>query len=360
MLQVNVKSIWILAVVAGVCLGPHVAAAADKPLVVLLATGGTIAGAGSSSTDLTNYKTTYTAEQLVEVVPEISNIADVRIEQVFNTGSPSFTMKHWLTLAQRANAVLAEPGVSGVVITHGTSTMEETAYFLNLTVKSEKPVVIVGSMRPATALSADGPLNLYNAFRVAAAPEARDKGVMIVLNDQIDAARDVTKANSYRVETFRSHELGMLGDITEDKVSFYRASTKRHTLHSEFDVGGLTDLPMVDVLYSYVQPNPATVRGLVSSGTTGIVFAGTGAGGISNAEREALKLVMDDPRIKTKPVVVRASRVGSGRVIPTNQDNELDTVAGDTFSPQKARILLMLALTKTRDIKEIRRIFAEY
>lgn len=345
---------------AALLLLPNVAAAQGKPTIALLATGGTIAGAGSSPTDLTNYKTTYTAEQLVKVVPEIANVAELKIEQVFNTGSPSLTVENWMTLARRTSAVLADPAIAGVVITHGTSTMEETAYFLNLTVKSHKPIVVVGSMRPATALSADGPLNLYNAVRVAASPEAKGKGVLIVLNDQINAAREVTKSNSYRVETFKAPEIGMMGDVLEDRVTFYRSTTKRHTAQSEFDLGELKTLPKVDILYSYVQPNPAAIPALVNAGVTGLIFAGTGAGGISDPERDALNKIKSDAKVKVKPVVVRSARVGSGRVIPTNSDKENGTVAGDSFQPQKARILLMLALTKTRDIAEIQRMFMEY
>lgn len=358
--MIQVRSVALLILVATIFVAaPRLARAADgKPLVVMLATGGTIAGAGSSPTDLSNYKTTYTGEQLVKAVPEIANVAEVRVEQIFNTGSPSLTVEHWLTLARRVNEVLADPATTGVVVTHGTNTLEETAYFLNLTVKSEKPVVMVGSMRPATALSADGPLNLYNAVRVAGSAEAKGKGVVVVLNDEISNARDVTKTNTYRVDTFRSPELGFLGYVDEDKVSFYRSPTKRHTLQSEFDVRDVKDLPQVDILYSYVQPNPATVRALISNGTVGIVFAGTGAGGMASGQTEAVKAVLGDPKVRQKPFIVRASRVGSGRVIPRPSDG--DMITADTLSAQKARILLMLALGKTRDIKEIQRMFAEY
>lgn len=338
---------------------PSTADAADaKPMVVLLATGGTIAGAGSSPTDLSNYKNAYTGQQLVDAVPQIKDVADVRVEQIMNIGSPALRVEHWLTLANRANEVLADPAVTGIVVTHGTNTLEETAYFLNLTVKSDKPIVVVGSMRPQTALSADGPLNLYNAFRVAGAEAAKGKGVLVVLNDEINNARDVTKTNTYRVDTFRAGELGILGYVDEDRISFYRTTTKRHTSQSEFDVTGMKTLPQVDVLYSYVDPSPVTIRALVNTGTTGIVFAGTGAGGTATAQGNEIKAVMADAKLKEKPVVVRATRVGNGRVIP--RPSNADSVAADTLNAQKARILLMLALTKTRDVKEIQRMFDEY
>ncbi len=201
------------------------------PTVWILATGGTIAGAGSSATDLSNYKAgSILGEQLVQAVPQIAQLAHVRVEQIANVNSSDITIAHWLTLAKRINQIIAEdPAVAGFVVTHGTNTLEETAYFLNLTVKTDRPVVLVGSMRPATAISADGPLNLLNAVRTAIAPDARGKGVLIVLNDEINAARDATKTNTLRVETFKAPELGILGYIDEDRVSFYRSTTRRHT-----------------------------------------------------------------------------------------------------------------------------------
>lgn len=184
-------------------------------------------------------------------MPQIAQIADVRVEQIVNVNSSDISIENWLTLSKRIQEIIAEtPAVAGFVITSGTNTLEETAYFLNLTVRSDKPVVVVGSMRPATAISADGPLNLLNAIRTAISPDARGKGTLIVLNDEINAARDTTKTNTLRVETFKSTELGILGYIDEDKVSFYRASTKRHTMNSEFDVAALTSLPKVSILSS--------------------------------------------------------------------------------------------------------------
>lgn len=335
------------------------AAAAELPLVVVLSTGGTIAGRGGSTTSLSEYKAgEILGSQLVEAVPEIKQYASVRVEQIVNIGSTNLTTAVWLKLAHRINEIFAaEPNVAGVVITHGTNTMEETAYFLNLTVKHDRPVVLVGAQRPATAISADGPLNLLNAVRTAAASEARGKGVLIVLNDEINGARDVTKSNTYRAEAFRSGELGFLGYVDADKVSFYRASTKRHTARSEFDVSGLSSLPRVEILYSYLEAGTAPIKALGDAGVGGIVFAGTGAGGLSDSERAAIKaLAGAEPR----PVVVRSNRTGNGRVIARKDYDAEGMVPGDNLNPQKCRILLMLALTKTRDLNEIRRIFGEY
>jgi L-asparaginase len=334
----------------------------DLPLVWVLATGGTIAGQGESPTSTSVYKPgEILGEDLVKAVPEIRQYANVKIEQVSNINSGDITFEHWLTLTKRIDAILRDdPAVAGIVVTHGTNTLEETAYFLNLTVRHDRPVVVVGAQRPATAISADGPLNLLNAIRTAATPEARGKGVLVVMNDEINSARDATKTNTYRVETFRSPELGFLGYVDADKVSFYRASTRRHTSRTEFDVSQLRDLPKVDIVYTYAQPTTDVIQALVASGVKGLVFAGTGAGALTTSQRAALKAIPEASR----PVLVRSSRVGNGRVIaltaPREEYAALGVIPGDNLNPQKARILLMLALTKTTDQKEIERIFAEY
>ena len=251
------------------CLGlslatPHAQAPAGRPLVWVLSTGGTISGKGASSTSLAEYKSgALLGEELVAAVPEIKDVADVRVEQIANVSSTDITVAHWLTLANRINQIFeTDPRVSGVVVTHGTNTLEETAYFLNLTVKHDKPVVLVGSMRPASAISADGPLNLLNGIRTAVSKDAVGKGALVVLNEEVNGARDVTKTNTYRVETFRAPELGLLGYVDADKVAFYRASLKRHTARSEFDVRGRTSLPPVEILYSYVQPTTVLASAL--------------------------------------------------------------------------------------------------
>jgi L-asparaginase len=331
------------------------------PLVWVLSTGGTIAGKGPSSTSLTEYKAgSLLGQDLVNAVPDVHQYARVKVEQIANVGSPDITIEHWMMLAKRINRIFAEDHeVAGVVVTHGTNTLEETAYFLNLTVKSDRPVVVVGSMRPATAISADGPLNLLNAIRAAASSESRGKGVLIVMNDEINAARDATKTNTYRVETFRAPDLGYLGYVDADKVIFYRSSTKRHTVNSEFDISARTVLPMVEIVYSYVQPSPVIIQALAASGVNGIVFAGTGAGLLSSFEKAALAQMLSVPVAK-RPVLVRSNRTGNGRVVARSEYDRMGMIPADTLNPQKARILLMLALTKTNDVAEINRIFAEY
>jgi L-asparaginase len=333
----------------------------ELPLVWVLSTGGTIAGKGSSATDLSNYKSgSLLGEEIVNAVPHIKELANVRVEQIVNVSSSDITLQNWLTLANRINTILADdPKVAGIVVTHGTNTLEETAYFLNLTVKHERPVVLVGSMRPATAISADGPLNLLNAIRTAVAPEARGKGVLTVMNDEINAARDVTKTNTYRVDTFRAPELGVLGYVNEDRVSFYRSPTKRHTSKSEFDVSAVNALPKVEIVYSYVEPDTAILQALVSSGTRGIVLAGAGAGVLSSSTTSALKVMQSMPA-QSRPVLVRSSRVGNGRVTAREDYDAIGMIPADTLNPQKARILLMLALTKTNNPAEIKRMFAQY
>jgi L-asparaginase len=359
------RSRWMICAVVMLFMGvavpavAQVSASAELPLVVVLSTGGTIAGRGGSTTSLSEYKAgSILGSELVNAVPEIKNYAQVRVEQIANIGSTNMNTAIWLKLAARINAIFSEePKVAGVVITHGTNTLEETAYFLNLTVKHDKPVVLVGSQRPATSISADGPLNLLNAIRVAGAPVSNGKGVLVVMNDEINGARDVTKSNTYRVEAFRSGEMGFLGYVDADEVTFYRASTKRHTSRSEFDVGKLTSLPKVEILYSYAEPGVDAIKAVGASGASGIVFAGTGAGGLSTPERAAIKALGP---FDTRPVIVRSNRTGNGRVIPRNEYDIEGMVPGDNLNPQKARVLLMLALTRTRDLAEIRRIFRDY
>ncbi|HYK12552.1 MAG TPA: asparaginase [Burkholderiales bacterium] len=348
-----------LSIVAPAPAQAQATAPAELPLVVVLSTGGTIAGRGGSTTSLTEYKSgSILGSELVDAVPEIKSYARVRVEQIANIGSTNMNPGVWLKLAARINAIFSEdPQVAGIVITHGTNTLEETAYFLNLTVKHDKPVVLVGSQRPATAISADGPLNLLNAIRVAGAAVARGKGVLVVMNEEINGARDVTKSNTYRVEAFRSGELGYLGYVDSDEVTFYRASTKRHTARSEFDVTTLSSLPKVEILYAYAEPGVDMVKALGAGGARGIVVAGTGAGGMSDPERAAIKALGP---LETRPVVVRSNRTGNGRVIPRKEYDAELMVPADNLNPQKARILLMLALTRTRDLAEIRRMFREY
>ena len=332
------------------------AAAAGLPNVVILATGGTIAGRGGSATQMTGYNPGEIGVQiLIDAVPEIKQYANVSGEQVANIGSFAMTNEVWLKLANRVNELLASSMVDGIVITHGTDTLEETAYFLNLVVKSDKPVVLVGSMRPATAISADGPVNLLNAVRLAGSPKARGKGVLVGMNDQINGARDVTKTNTTHVETFKSWELGYLGYIQNGEPYFYRESTRKHTYMTEFDISGLKELPFVDIIYNHVNGDKVLVNALVAADVKGIVSAGMGHGSIFPATRDALA-----EAVKKGIPVVKSSRVGNGIVTRVSDDDKYGFIAGDTLNPQKARILLMLALTKTNDAAAIQRMFDEY
>jgi L-asparaginase len=327
--------------------------------VMILATGGTIAGTGATSTTTVGYTAaTVGVERLIQAVPELKQVANVKGEQVFQIASENMNNDYWLKLAKRVNTLLKQDDVDGIVITHGTDTIEETAYFLNLTVKSKKPVVIVGAMRPSTAMSADGPINLYNATILAASEEAVGKGVLVVLNDQINGAREVTKTNTANADTFRSWELGFLGYMQDNKPHFYRTSTRKHTADTEFDVSNLDTLPAVDIVYGYANMNRIPIDAFVAAGDKGIVHAGVGDGSLA---RPAVEPALIDAR-KKGVVVVRASRVGNGIVARNGEakDDELDFVVSDTLSPQKARILLMLALTKTNDTKAIQQMFYTY
>jgi L-asparaginase/glutamin-(asparagin-)ase len=328
------------------------------PNVMILATGGTIAGTGSSSTTTVGYTAaTVGVQQLINAVPELTKVANVTGEQVFQIASESMTNEHWLTLGKRVNTLLAQPNVDGIVITHGTDTLEETAYFLNLVVKSRKPVVLVGAMRPSTALSADGPINLYNAVILAGSPEAVGKGVLVSLNDQIQSARDVTKTNTSTPDSFRTPELGLLGYMQGNKPYFYRTSARRHTVETEFDISNIQTLPQVDIVYGYANMNSVALDAFVAAGAKGIIHAGTGDGSVAAKVKPALVAAR-----KKGTLIVRASRVGNGILARNGEanDDELDFVVSDTLNAQKARILLMLALTKTNNSKEIQRMFYMY
>jgi len=341
-------------------LGPTATALdATRPRVVVVGTGGTIESVAASSTEFNDYTLGKAGIQaLIDSVPGIRARVDVRAEQLFQVGSSALTSAHWLKLATRVNAELARADVDGLVITHGTDTLEETAYFLNLVVKSRKPVVLVGSMRPSTAISADGPVNLYNAVLLAASASAAGRGVLVVLNDQISGARDVTKTNTSGTDTFRNWELGFLGYMRDGEPHFYRASTRRHTVDSEFDVAGLETLPQVDIVYGYVNMNGIAVDAFVAAGARAIVYAGPGQGTVANTPIEPALVAARAKGV----IVIRASRVGNGIVSrsDSNRDDKNGFVVADNLSAQKARILAMLALTRTGDVARIQRMFDEY
>src|SRR6266480_760796 len=294
-----------------------------------------------------------TGKELIERIPEVQKFARVTVES--DEFIPYDQPQELKALSLRMSARLSEPDIAGIVFTHGTNTIEETAYFMNLTVRSEKPVVIVGAQRPFSTLSSDAPLNLLNAIRVAADPAARGKGTLVVLNDEINAARDVSKTNTYRVETFQARELGILGYADPDKVVFYRAPTRRHTIQSQFDLTQIGDLPRVSILYGHAGDDGELAKAAVAAGAKGLVIAGTGAGHTQNA-RKVLKELYDT----TGVVVVRSARVGAGRVVRDDNWQEPGFVAADNLSPQKARILLQLALIRTAKPDEIQRMFDEY
>ncbi|EOS7189907.1 type II asparaginase [Klebsiella pneumoniae] len=321
------------------------------PHIVILATGGTIAGSAASNTQTTGYKAGAIGVQtLINAVPEMSKIAHVEGEQVANIGSENMTSDIILQLSKRVNALLARDDVDGVVITHGTDTLDETPYFLNLTVKSNKPVVFTAAMRPATAISADGPMNLLEAVTVAADPDARGRGVMVVLNDRIGAARFVTKTNATSLDTFRAPEEGYLGVVVGGKPQFETRVDKIHTLRSVFDVRQLKVLPKVVIIYGYQDDPEYMYDAAIAHHADGIIYAGTGAGSVRSAA--GIKKAQ-----QAGIVVVRASRTGSGVVPP---DDSQPGLVADSLNPAKARILLMTALTQTKDPQLIQQYFHTY
>jgi L-asparaginase len=294
-----------------------------------------------------------TARELIERIPEVQQFARVSVESdEFLNCDTSEQLK---ALGTIVDGRLKDPDIAGVVITHGTNTIEETAYFLNLTMKHDKPVIIAGAQRPFSTLSSDAPVNLLNAIRVAADPASRGKGTLVVTNDEINAARDVTKSNTYRVQTFQSRELGILGYADPDRIVFYRAPLRKHTTQSQFELGKITAFPKVNILYSHSGDDGDLAKAAVTSGAKGLVIAGTGAGHTQNA-RKTLKALFDE----TGVVVVRSNRTGSGRVIRDDNWQEPGFVAADNLSPQKARILLQLGLTMTAKPDDIQRMFDEY
>lgn len=348
----------IAALIAGPAMAAEPVAAKKLPTVKILATGGTIAGTAASNIQTVGYTSAVLAvDKLLAGVPELKTIANVSGEQIAQVGSENMTSEIWLKLAKRVNALLASPEVDGVVVTHGTDTLEETAYFLNLVTKSDKPVVLCGAMRPATAMSADGPMNIYNSVLIAGSREARGRGVLVAMNDVINGARDTTKTNTSTMDTFRAPELGFLGYIQDGKPYFYKASTRKHTTGSVFDVTKLDVLPRVDIVYGYANNSRAMIDAAVAAGAKGIVHAGVGNGSVFQELQPAMK----DARQKGV-VVVRSSRVGNGLVARNGEvnDDELDTIVADNLNPQKARVLLMLALTKTSDPKAIQDYYHEY
>ncbi|AHY39305.1 L-asparaginase [Campylobacter jejuni] len=327
-----------------------------KSRIAILGTGGTIAGFIDSTIATTGYAAgAIDIDVLIKAVPQIRDLADISWEQIANIDSSNMCDEIWLRLAKKIAKLFAE-GIDGVVITHGTDTMEETAYFLNLTIKSDKPVVLVGAMRPSTAISADGSKNLYNAVALVANKEAKNKGVMVAINDKILSARGVVKTHSLNVDAFSSPDFGDLGYIVDGKVFFYNNVTKAHTKNAPFDVSKLTSLPKVDILYSYSNDGSGVAaKALFEHGTKGIVVAGSGAGSIHKNQKDVLKELL-----KKGLKVVVSSRVVAGCVAVSDSDEKLGFISAEDLNPQKARVLLMLALTKTSDPKKIQEYFLKY
>jgi L-asparaginase len=329
----------------------------SKPNIVILATGGTIAGAGATGTQSGYTSGAVGIDAMVNAVPGIQKLANIKGEQISNVGSQDISFDIMMKLARRINELEPKSDVDGIVITHGTDTMEETAYFLNLTVKGNKPVVLVGSMRPSTAVSADGPLNLYNAVGVAADPQAKGRGVLVVMNDQIHAAHSLTKTSTTAIQTFMSPLRGLVGVTAYGKNDWYSTPPWKHTSQSEFNVASVTKLPRVDIVFADADMSPDLIDASVNAGAKGIVIAGVGNGNMNKVSVEAAARA-----VKRGVVVVRASRVATG-VVDRNvevNDDELGFIASDELNPQKARILLSLALLSDRQPAQLQELFRTY
>lgn len=331
----------------------------SKPKVAFIGTGGTIASLGRGPLDLLDYGAAGNvmhADEILARWPETALVADVIAVPYRNIVSPAMAFADWKALAGLCRRLEQEhPDLAGIVIGHGTATLEETAYFLNLTVKVAIPVVIVGAQRPSSALSSDAGLNLVNAIRVAASPHARDKGVLVVMNDEIHASREVTKTSTMRLQTFRTPDFGVLGQADGDAVTFYRRPVRRHAPDTEFDISDLEALPRVDICYAYVGGDGVAVRAFAAAGARGIVAAGFAPGFCPPGEVEALT-----EAVHQGIVVVQSTRAGSGRTFRGTKLRQAGFLIADNLNPQKARILLSLALTVTSDPATITRIFETY
>lgn len=329
-----------------------------KPNVVILATGGTIAGAAATGTQAGYKSGAVNIDAMIAAVPGIGDLATIKGEQVSNVGSQDMSFEILLKVAKRINELAKASDVDGIVITHGTDTLEESAFFLNLVVKTDKPVVMVGSMRPSTAVSADGPLNLYNAVGVAADPNAKGRGVLVVMNDWIHAAHSLTKTSTTAIQTFMSPVRGLVGVATYGKNDFYTRPSWKHTTQTEFDITGVNAMPRVDVIFASADMSSDLIDAAVANGAKGLVIAGVGNGNMNKASVTAAANA-----VKKGVVVVRSSRVATGAVgrnVELN-DDELGFIASDELNPQKARILLALALLKAqRSPAELQTLFRTY
>ncbi len=331
----------------------------NKPKVAFIGTGGTISSLGVHPLELQDYgvhENRMHAGQIVDRFPTVREIAEVIPVDFRNVPSTDIYFAEWQELAMLCAKLAAEhPDLAGIVIGHGTATLEETAYFLNLVLKVPFPVVMIGSQRPASGLSTDAAINLLNGVRVAAAPESRGRGVLLMLNDEIQAAREVTKTSNWRMQTFRTPDFGALGHADADRIAYYRRSERKHMPDTEFDLRGLTALPRVDIVYAYPGSDGTAVRAFVAAGAKGIVSAGFAPGSPPPADLTALT-----EAVKQGVTVVQSSRAGSGRIFRSKRLTDAGILAGDNLNPQKARLLLALALTKTSEPDEIARMFSIY
>ncbi|MCW2892698.1 MAG: L-asparaginase [Actinomycetia bacterium] len=330
----------------------------ELPKVVVVGTGGTIHSVGKNSLDIVHYgenKTMYDVTELLATVTETALVTQLVPVPYKAVGSPSIGPETWVELVDVITSAVEENQPAGVVVTHGTASLEETAYFLNLTLHVDVPVVVVGSQRPISGISTDGAINLVNALRVAADPSARGMGVMVLLNDEIHSAREVAKTSTLRMQTFRTRDFGVLGHADADKISFYRQPVRKRAPWTEFTVKTGDKLPRVDISYSYAGDDGAAIDAFTAAGAKGIISAGFAPGGTTDGEREAFNRAAD-----AGLQVVISTRVGSGRVVEAEGHRPRGSIPADNLTPQKARILLMLALSSTSDPAEIRRIFATY
>jgi L-asparaginase len=330
-----------------------------KPKIAFIGTGGTIASLGAGPLDILDYGASdnrMQADAIAAMFPQWADAADLIPVNFDNTPSHNIYFESWKKLVLLCDDLVARtPDLAGIVIGHGTASIEETAFFLNLTLKIDIPVIIVGSQRPASALSTDAGMNLVNAIRTAASPEARGMGVMVLLNDEIHAARDVTKTSTFRLQTFRTHDFGALGHADGDRIAFYRAPLRRHMPDTEFDIRTLDALPRVDIAYAYVGSDGAAVCAFMAAGARGIVSAGFAPGYPGTADAALLI-----EAVKQGITVVQSTRAGSGRTFRGRRARESGFLVADNLNPQKARLLLALALTVTSDADEITRIFETY
>ena len=330
-----------------------------KPKVAFIGTGGTISSIGRHSLDIMDYVSNDVRLHAAEIVarfPELAEVAEVIPVRFRNVPSFDIYFPEWRELVQLCDKLVAEiPDLAGIVVGHGTASLEETAWALNLTLKVSVPVVVVGAQRPPSALASDAGMNLLNAVRTAAAPESRGRGVLVLLNDEIQAARDVTKTSTYRMQTFRSPDFGVLGHADADRIAYYRRSERRTAPETEFDIRTLAALPRVDITYAYTGSDGTAVRAFLVAGAKGIVSAGFAPGFPGTADSAAL-----DEAIASGVVVVQSTRAGSGRTFRGERFRRSGILIADNLNPQKARILLALALTVTTEPAEIERIFATY